>query len=142
VRRIELDDHVLVGNLVAGNLFLVPLLFLAPLPAVIGGAYVAVASVVLAAAYGRATLTRRQEALSWLVTWAGAVAAWVAFLAILTAGEGEDPEATGSWIGAAAWMGLVCLVIGTVCFLVWQATALAVRRVLGWGEDPSDDLRE
>ncbi len=135
-----LDDRVLVGNLVAGGTWVLPVLFLAPLPALVAAAYVALASVLLAAAYGREHLTRRREAWTWVVTWAGAVAAWVVLLAVVALGESGDPESTGSWVGTALWMLPVSAVLGTLCYLAWQVTALAVRRVLAWTERRSESL--
>ncbi len=81
----------------------------------IGAAYVAVGSVVLAAVYARETLNTRQEIGSWAGVWLLAVAlcAWIIF--------------TPSILLAVVFGALA---LGTVCFLVWQLLALAVRQVL------------
>lgn len=131
----RIDDRVLVGGLVAGGLWLVPLLFLTWPTAVIGGAYVVVASVLLAAAYGREHLTRRQELVAWVAPWVALVALWGAVLALA---GGEDPEAQGSTVGGVLWLGLIATVLATVSYLLWQGTALAVRQVLAWTERDDD----
>lgn len=117
--RARLDRAVLVGNLVSGALWLVVLAVLASWPlALIGAAYVVVASVFLTAVYHRDNLSRKQEALSWAVPWLAAVALVAALLALVEGG------------GAAGW-GLALyggFVFATPCYLVWQLSALAVRQ--------------
>lgn len=112
----RLNRPILVSNLVSGMLCQLLLVALGSWPlAVIGAGYIVVGSMILAAAYGRETLTPQQEIGSWAVTWLLAVAlwAWIFFA--------PDILLSGLF-GAFA--------IGTVCFLVWQLLALAVRQLL------------
>lgn len=132
----RLDDRVLVGGLVAGGLWLVPMLFLAWPVTLVGGAYVVVASVFLAAAYGRRPLARRQELLVWVAPWLLLVAWW---LGVFWLTGGDDPEGEGVTIDGAVWAGAIAAVLATICFLIWQLTALAVREVLRWFEPDDDD---
>ena len=135
----ELDDRVLVGNLVAGALWLVPLLFLTWPTAVVGGAYVVVSSVFLAAAYGRQPLSRRRELAAWIAPWASLVVLWGGVLALV---GGDDPEAQGPSVGALVWLGTVAAVLATVSYLLWQGTALAVRLVLRWADARSEPVTD
>jgi hypothetical protein len=113
----RVDRPILVSNLIAGALCQLVLVALGFWPlAVIGAGYVAVGSVVLAAAYARDTLTPRQEIGAWVGTWLLAVALW--------AWIGYEPG-FGSVLGAL----VLGLSFGTVCVLVWQVVALAVRQV-------------
>jgi hypothetical protein len=111
----RVDSLILVSNLIAGALCQLLLVGLGFWPlALIGAGYVAVGSVLLAAAYARETLTPRQEIGSWVGTWVLAVALW-------------------SWIFYEPGFGtslVAGLSVGTICFLVWQVSALAVRQSL------------
>ncbi|WP_435744699.1 hypothetical protein [Nocardioides sp. SYSU DS0663] len=119
-----LDRPVLLGNLVSGAVWLaVPVALGAPVLALVGSAYVVAASVFLAAAYGRETLTRKQEALVWAAPWLAAVAVWTVVLATPV-----DGTSRADWT-VALWAGLV---IATGCYLGWQLLALAVRQVMTW----------
>src|SRR5690606_24265726 len=104
-----------------GVLFLVVLAVMSWPLAVLGAAYVAAASVFLAAVYARRALTRRQEAAAWVAPWLAAVALWTWVLAGVEGG-------TSSWL-LAVWFGLV---VATPCYLAWQALALAVRQLMAW----------
>jgi hypothetical protein len=107
---------ILISHLVAGMVCQLLLVALGLWPlAVIGAGYVAVGSVVLAAVYAREMLTPRQEIGSWAGIWLLAVALWAWIL--FTPGI-----LLGLLFGALA--------VGTVCFLVWQLLALAVRQLL------------
>jgi hypothetical protein len=86
---------------------------------VLGAAYVAAASVFLAAVFSRDVLTKRQEALTWATPWLAAVALWLSILA------GMD-EAV-DWI--LLWFAVL---IATPCYLAWQLGALAVRQLIAW----------
>jgi hypothetical protein len=121
----RLHRRILVSNLVAGAACQLVLVALGLWPlAVIGAGYVAVGSVVLAAAYAREPLTRRQEIGSWVGTWLLAVALW---LGIIYALDGAESAGTvGTWLGLLFFV----FAIGTVCFLVWQLGALAVRQLI------------
>lgn len=99
------DRPVLVSNLVVGGLLLAVLAFLAWPLAVLGAAYVLAASAVLAL---------RQEMAAYVVSWLAAVALWTWVLTWV--------DQTMS-VGAASYG----LLIGTLCFLVWQTLAFAVR---------------
>lgn len=117
--RPRLDRPVLVGNLISGGALLFVAAFVGSWPlALIGAVYVVVASMFLAAAYSRDTLTRKQEALAWVLPWLVAVALWVGLLAVI------DDGGTAGW-GLSLWGAVV---IATPCYLVWQLSALAVRQ--------------
>jgi hypothetical protein len=123
-----LDRRVLVANVVAGALWLFAVAFWTwPLP-IVGAAYVAVASVFLAAVYARGTLSRRREGLAWAASWLAAVALWASIFAGV---DGVDIGDAGS-----AWVPdlLAGLVVGTACYLAWQISALAVRQLMAWRE--------
>ena len=121
--RTRFDRPVLVGNLVSGALWLLLLAVLGSWPlALIGAAYVAVASVFLARVYGGERLSRKQEALAWATPWLGAVVLWTLVIASI-----EDGVASSGWLNL--WPGLV---LGTLCYLAWQLSALAVRQFLTW----------
>jgi len=122
----SLDGPVFVSNVVAGALFLVLLAFLAWPLAVVGGCYVAAASLFLAWVYARPALTRRQEAAAWVAPWLAAVALWAWVLGGIDGG-------TSTWFLTA----LFGLVVATPCYLAWQALALAVRQLLAWRERPA-----
>ena len=114
---------VLVSNLVAGALLLLVLVLAIlrwPL-AVVGAAYVAGASMFLAAVYARPVLTRRQEATVWVVPWLAAVVSWAWAVGGLVGGP-------STWL-LNAWFGVV---IATPGYVAWQALALAVRQLLAW----------
>lgn len=115
----RLDGPVLVSNLVSGAFLLLVLAFLSWPLAVVGAAYVAAASVFLAAVYARTALSRRLEAAAWVAPWLAAVALWTWVAAGIEGG-------TSTWL-LTAWFGLV---IATPCYLGWQAVALAVRQLL------------
>jgi hypothetical protein len=115
----QLDRPVLLANVVSGTLFLLGLAFVSWPLAVLGVAYVAAASVFLAAVYSRDVLTKRQEALTWATPWLAAVALWLSILA------GMD-EAV-DWI--LLWFAVL---IATPCYLAWQLGALAVRQLIAW----------
>jgi hypothetical protein len=121
--RIRLDRPVLVGNLVAGVLFLSPLAFLSWPLLVIGALYVIAASVFLAAVYAHEVLTRRQEALAWIAPWLVAVALW----SVLVAGISFENTAPHYLLGLYGG-----LLISTLCYLVWQIVALAIRQLVAW----------
>lgn len=112
---------MLVGNLVSGALWLLPLLF-SPALFVIGVVYVVGAGAFLGAVYGRGVSTMKQEALAWVAPWLVAVALWTVVLA--TGGE-----------NTMAYY-LTCLGLGTIIatgsYLAWQVVALAVRQVIAW----------
>jgi hypothetical protein len=120
--HIRLDRPVLVGNLVAGALWL---LLVAASGAwalsLAGAAYVAAASVFLAAVYGHDSLTARREGMAWVTPWLVAVALWTWVGAGIEGG-------TSSWL-LTLWFGLL---IGTGCYLAWQLLALAVRQLMAW----------
>ena len=121
VARRRLDRRILHANLVSGYLLLLPLLVPgAWVLALIGAAYVAVASVILAAVHGRAHLTRTRELAAWSAPWVLAVVLWTA---LLTGIEADTGGLSPGVIGAA-------LVVATPAYLVWQAAALAVRQFL------------
>jgi hypothetical protein len=122
----RLDGPVLVSNLVSGALLLVVLAFLAWPLAVVGAAYVAAASVFLAAVYTRKALTRRQEATAWAAPWLAAVALWT------WVGAGIEGGASSSFL--TLWFGLV---FATPSYLGWQALALAARQLLAWRARPA-----
>jgi hypothetical protein len=118
----RLDRPILVSNLISGALCQLLLVALGMWPlAVLGAGYVAVGSVVLAAAYARAGLTPRQEIGSWVGVWLLAAALW----AWIFYEPGFEPGTVGALAG---WVSFI-LVIGAVCFLAWQLGALAVRRL-------------
>jgi O-antigen/teichoic acid export membrane protein len=121
----RLHGPALVSNLVSGAFLLVVLAFLSWPLAVVGAAYVAAASVFLAAVYARTALTRRQEAAAWVAPWLAAIALWTCVGAGIEGG-------TSTWL-LTAWFGLV---IATPCYLGWQAVALAVRQLLAWRARP------
>ncbi len=121
--RARLDRPVLVGNLVSGALWLLPLALLGSWPlSLVGAAYVAVAGAFLAGVYARERLSRKQEALAWGLAWLGAVALWTLVIASI-----DDGVASSGWLDL--WPGLV---LGTLCYLGWQLSALAVRQFLSW----------
>ena len=125
------DRRVLISNLAAGGLFLLFLVATGAWPfAVIGAAYVGVASLFLAGVHARDTLSRRQEALAWVAPWIVAVLLWT-WLA-----SGVEPGSSGSLLNL--WFGLV---IATPCYLVWQLAAVAVRQLLARSADVSDIVR-
>jgi hypothetical protein len=119
--RTRIDRPVLVGNLVSGALWLLPLAFASWPLSLMGAAYVATGSVFLAAVYARDALTRRQEALAWTAPWLAAVALWVWIGASIEGGN------TGSDWPLVLLLGVG---IGTPCYLAWQLSALAVRQLL------------
>ena len=117
---VRLDRPVLVGNVVAGTLWLLPLAFASWPLALVGALYVAVASVFLAAVYAHDVLTWRQEAMAWAVPWLAAVALWA------WTGAGIEGGGAGS-----VWPGLMLgLAIGTPCYVAWQFSALIVRHLV------------
>ena len=118
--RARFARPVLVGNLVAGAVWLLLLAaFGAWVLSLIGAVYVAVSSVFLAAVYGCDSLTVRQEVLAWVTPWLLAVTLWI------WVGAGVE-GATSSWL-LTLWFGLL---IGTGCYLAWQLLALAVRQLM------------
>ncbi len=122
-RRARFDPPVLVSNLVSGAACLLLTFPFVPSPPLflIGAVYVAAASAFLAAVCAREALTRRQEALAWVVPWLVAVALWAAV------GAGIEGGNSGSGWLLWGWFGL-CL--GTPCYLEWQIGALAVRQLM------------
>lgn len=125
--RIGLDRPVLVGNLVAGAVWLLPLALpwaLNSLPLfLIGAVYVLAGSVFLAAVYARPVLARKQEALAWIASWLVAVALWMAI------GVSIQFENTMSHYLVSLFLGLS---IATPCYLLWQILALVVRQLVAW----------
>jgi hypothetical protein len=117
-RRGVLDRPVLVCNLVSGALWLLVLVAVGLWPlAVVGAAYVLVASLFLAAVHARGPLTPGQVAVAWATPWLAAVAVWTWIGA--SVGGGTSGRVLDLWFG---------LLIGTPCYLAWQLGALAVRR--------------
>jgi hypothetical protein len=114
---------VLVGNLISGALWLLVLAAVgAWVLCLVGAAYVVVASVFLAAVYGRpASLTPRQEMLAWLAPWLAAVALWA------WVGAGVE-GGTSSWPLTMRF----AVLIGTGCYVAWQLVALPVRQLMAW----------
>lgn len=120
----RLDRPILVSNLISGALCQLLLVALGVWPlAVVGAGYVAVGSVVLAALYARPALTARQEIGSWVGAWLLAAALWAGIFHE----SGFGPGTAGAWVGWISYS----LAIGAICFLVWQAGALAVRQLNG-----------
>ena len=114
------DPTVLLGNLIAGALLLlVPASMGAWVLALIGAAYVGVASVFLAVVYTRDSLSTGRELLTWVVPWLAVVALWT-WMAT-DAENGTPSPLLDLWLGLA---------IGTGCYLAWQLAALVVRRML------------
>ena len=120
-RPSSIDGAILVSNLVAGAILLAVLAFLSWTLAVIGAAYVAAASVFLAAIYMRPALARWQEVAAWLAPWLAAAALWTVVLAGGDGGRSTWP--------VTAWVGLV---VATPCYVAWQVLALAVRQLSAW----------
>ena len=121
----RLDRPVLVGNIVAGALWLLPVAFASWPLSLMGAAYVAAGSVFLAAVYAHDVLTWTQEALAWAAPWLAAVALWVWI------GAGIDGGGAGS-----VWPGLLLgLVIATPAYVAWQFSALIVRKLVTWQSD-------
>lgn len=118
----RLDRPVLMSSLVSGALWLVALAVLTSWAlALTGAAYVLVASLVLAAAYGRPALARGHEIAAWAAPWLAAVALWTVIAASPEGGIGRADLLPSVWFG---------LVIGTGSYLAWQVSALAVRQVM------------
>lgn len=125
----SVDRRVLVGNLVPG-LALAGASAVASWPlAVAAAVYVIVVSLFFGVAYARQPLRRRQELVVWLAPWAVAIALWAVILAGVDGG-GDDASdlLVGFWGGT---------IVGTGCYLGWQALALAGRRLIG--SDPRPD---
>lgn len=121
--RVRYNKPILISNLVSGAFWLVLLAVLGPWAlSLIGAAYVVAGSLFLAAVYGRRP-ARSQELLAWAVPWLAAVAVW-AFIGIRISFEN-----TPSQYLFALYLGFV---IGTPCYVAWQALALAVRHFLAW----------
>lgn len=121
----RVNHPILLSNLASGASWLVLLAALGSWAlALIGAAYVVLASISLAAVYGREFLSSRQEVSAWLATWLIAVVLWI------WVGTGVDGDAT--WL-LSAWFGLV---FGTGCYLAWQLLALVVRRVIVSAQTP------
>lgn len=119
-----LDRPVLVSNLVAGAAWLVLLALITSwVLALLGAAYVAVASAFLAAVYARDSLTWRQEGLAWVAPWVLAVALWAWIGAHIGGGSsgGVEDQLLIWWFG---------LIIGTGCYAAWQLSALAIRKLV------------
>ena len=131
-KRTFLDKRVLVSNIVSGALWLMIPAITSPLLWLIGAAYVAVASMFLAAVYSRDKLSRRQEALAWTTPWLCAVAVWAWLI--------QFGESYSTWSLEPLW---VAMTIATPLYVAWQLSALAVRQVLAWkarqGPDLTDD---
>jgi hypothetical protein len=111
-------DRLFASHLLAGA---VPLGVLAVLSwplALMGLAYVLLASLYFSVAYRR-SLTRCQEVLTWVAPWLVAVALW--FWVLLNVEDGASPWSLS--LGFA-------LLIATLCYLAWQVLALAVRQML------------
>jgi hypothetical protein len=131
--RARLDRLVLTSNVVAGIWWLLVLappwrdLFL------VAAAYVVAGSVFLAAVSAREG-TRRQEALAWVTPWLAAVAL-LTLLGVSTSTE----QSVSDWLLSV----LSGLSIATPGYLVWQVSALAVRRTMVWrssGDRATTDL--
>lgn len=116
---VNFDRDVLVSNVVSGAWWLAILAFASPWLSFVGALYVVPASLFLAAVYARTSLTRRQEAAAWVLPWLVALALWIWIAAGIERGT--------SGLVLTAWWGLV---IATLCYVVWQLLALAIRRVL------------
>lgn len=105
---------MLVSNLVSGGLWIAVLVLLDSWPlAVVGAAYVCVASPFLAAAPG--------QKLAWTVPWLGAVGLWTLLLGMIDGGT------TGSALLMSLYAGTV---VGTLCYLIWQAVAAPIRLLM------------
>jgi hypothetical protein len=126
--RARLDRLVLTSNVVAGIWWL---LVLAPpwrdqfggsVLFLVAAAYVVAGSVFLAAVSVREG-TRRQEALAWVTPWLAAVAL-LTLLGVSTSTE----QSVSDWLLSV----LSGLSIATPGYLVWQVSALAVRRLMVW----------
>ena len=122
--RARLARPVLASNLASGALLLmVPAAFGAWPLSLIGGGYVVAGSLFLAAAYGRESLSVKQEALVWIAPWLVAAVLWSLILSSI------DPS--GSFSAHLLALGTGVLV-ATPCYVGWQVAALAIRQFLSW----------
>ena len=115
------DRTVLLSNVISGAGWVVGLALLSWPLALVGAAYVAAGSVVLAACYAHDAPTRRREALAWATPWVAAVALWTWMF------SGVSEGLLGRLLSL-----VFAAVIATLCYLAWQLSALAVRQVLMW----------
>ncbi|UAL28740.1 hypothetical protein K8W59_12830 [Nocardioides rotundus] len=116
-RSVRLDGVVLLANLIAGVLWLAPLAVNSWPLALIGAAYVALASPFLAAAAARAPLPLHGQVLVWMAAWLGAVLVWF-----------------GVWtpIDGIAGSLVTAFDLGTMTYLAWQLTAFPLKHLLTW----------
>jgi hypothetical protein len=123
--RAKLNRSILLSNLIAGPVWLLPLFVLLAhwSMLLVVTMYVVAGSVFLAAVYAHEVVTRRQEALAWIGSWLVSVALWF-FMGIGLSGENT------------VWGYLLCLfdalLVATPCYLAWQMVALAVRQLMLW----------
>lgn len=117
----RLNPAILVSNLASGVCWLLPVAVGAWPVAVLGAAYVVIASLGLARIDAAGIPSSRQRVRARLAVWFGAVATWGLVIVAVEYENALSHYLVGLSVG---------LLYGTLSFLGWQLLALTVRQAL------------